>query len=177
MDVQSENLVSRLCGLRLPSILLDDTDGHKIDLSALAGLGVIYIYPRTSPADGTALPGWDVIPGARGCTPQSCAFRDHFAELRALGVRYLYGLSTQETAYQREAAARLHLPFALLSDAQLELASRLDLPSFVAGGEALLRRMTLIIQDGCIRHVFYPIPSPERNAEQVMDWLNGSRPR
>lgn len=171
MDIQSEDLVSRLHGLQLPAIFLTATNGDRIDLSALTGLSVIYIYPRTSPADGAALPNWDVIPGARGCTPQACAFRDHFAELKALGVQNLYGLSTQETDYQREAAQRLHLPFPLLSDARLKFAHALDLPTFKAGEDILLQRMTLIIRDGCIVHVLYPVSMPQRNAEEVIAWL------
>lgn len=171
MDVQTEDMVFRLQGLRLPSIILSTTNGETVDLSALMGISIVYIYPRTSPAKGTTLPDWDVIPGARGCTPQSCVFRDHFAELKALGVQSLFGLSTQDTAYQREAADRLHLPFPLLSDGDLNFANALDLPTFRAGQETLLRRMTFIIENGRIRHVFYPIAEPERNAEEVMAWL------
>lgn len=160
-----------LPGLQMPSIILPATDGNDVDLAGLDGLTVVYAYPRTSPADGRALDGWDAIPGARGCTPQSCAFRDHFAELKQLGVNHLFGLSTQDTDYQKEAAERLHLPFPLLSDSKLTLARTLDLPLFTAGGLTLLKRLTLIIENGRIQHVFYPVFPPERNAPDVIAWL------
>jgi len=113
-----------------------------------------------------------MIPGARGCTPQSCAFRDHFNELRALGVDHLFGLSTQDTAYQREAAERLHLPFPLLSDEKLELASAMKLPTFETSGMTLLKRLTLVIESGTVRHVFYPVFPPDRSATDVVEWLS-----
>jgi peroxiredoxin len=116
-----------------------------------------------------------MIPGARGCTPQSCAFRDHFAALRDLGVAHLYGLATQDTAYQREAAARLHLPFALLSDAELKLTRALDLPTFETHGMTLLKRFTLVIDDGVITHVFYPVFPPDQSVEVVLAWLEENR--
>ncbi len=111
-----------------------------------------------------------MIPGARGCTPQSCAFRDHFAELKKLGVQDVFGLSTQGTEYQREAAERLHLPFAILSDEDLKLTRAMNLPTFEAGG-TLLKRFTLVIKDGVIEKVFYPVFPPDRNAGDVIDWL------
>jgi len=115
-----------------------------------------------------------MIPGARGCTPQSCAFRDHYAELRRLGVDRLYGLSTQDTAYQQEAAERLQLPFPLLSDKRLEFAHALGLPTFEAGGMMLLKRCTLIVDNGRVAHVFYPVFPPDRNASDVIAWLTAS---
>jgi len=115
--------------------------------------------------------GWDGIPGARGCTPQSCGFRDHFAEMRKLGVAQLYGLSTQTTAYQREAVERLHLPFAILSDAELRLTHALTLPTFTVDGMVLIKRMAWIVDDGTITHVFYPVFPPDKNAEEVIAWL------
>lgn len=117
--------------------------------------------------------GWDAIPGARGCTPQSCGFRDHFAELRSLGVSRLFGLSTQDTAFQREAAQRLRLPFPLLSDERLALARPMRLPTFEAGGMALLKRLTLVLRDGVVERVFYPVFPPDRNAADVVAWLSG----
>jgi peroxiredoxin len=115
------------------------------------------------------------MPGARGCTPQSCAFRDLFAELKALGVAQLYGLSTQDTAYQREAVERLHLPFALLSDEMLKLAVALDLPTFRIADMVLLRRLTMIIDDGIITHVFYPVFPPDQSAAAVIAWLQDAK--
>ena len=167
---EDDGKAAHLIGMRLPSITLSATDGANVDLSQ-GGLTVIYAYPRTSPASG-AIEGWDAIPGARGCTPQSCAFRDHFAELKALGVERLFGLSTQDTEYQKEAANRLHLPFPLLSDSALLLAGALNLPFFTAGGMTLLKRLTLIIEAGQIQHVFYPVFPPDRNASDVIAWLS-----
>src|SRR6266481_5838904 len=138
---EDDGAARHLAGMRLPSLALAATDGAAVDLAKLAGRTVVYIYPRTG-RPGVALPeGWDAIPGARGCTPQSCSFRDHFAELRSLGVTHLFGLSTQDTDYQREAAARLHLPFAILSDAALQLTGALRLPTFTVDGMTLLKRM------------------------------------
>ncbi|MFK4259897.1 peroxiredoxin [Agrobacterium tumefaciens] len=168
---EDDGKAAHLIGMRFPSITLSATDGANVDLSQ-GGLTVIYAYPRTSPASGGAIEGWDAIPGARGCTPQSCAFRDHFAELKALGVERLFGLSTQDTEYQKEAANRLHLPFPLLSDSALLLADALNLPLFTAGGITLLKRLTLIIEAGQIRHVFYPVFPPDRNASDVIAWLS-----
>jgi peroxiredoxin len=164
-----------LTGLTLPQLALAATDGSSVDLATLRGRTIVYIYPRTG-VPGQALPdGWDMIPGARGCTPQSCSFRDHFAELQRLGVASLFGLSTQDTAYQREVVERLHLPFPILSDAALELARALRLPTFVAGGMTLLKRLTLVIDDGTITKVFYPVFPPDKSAEEVIGWLRSSR--
>jgi peroxiredoxin len=166
-----------LPGTRLPDLALMATDGTAVNLSRLAGRTVLYLYPRTG-RPGQALPeGWDAIPGARGCTPQSCAFRDHFAELKALGVAHLFGLSTQDTGYQREAAARLHLPFAILSDEKLAFARALALPTFEVAGMTLLKRMALVIDDGVVTTVFYPVFPPDKNAETVRDWLRASHDR
>lgn len=163
-----------LPGTRLPSVALAATDGRRVDLAALPGRVVVYAYPRTGQPGVDNPDGWDMIPGARGCTPQSCAFRDHFAELRGLGVSRLYGLSTQDTAYQREAAERLHLPFPLLSDADLHLTQVLRLPTFETSGMTLLKRLALVIDDGMISHVFYPVFPPDRNAEDVIAWLKST---
>ena len=162
-----------LPGSRVPSVPLPATDGSTVDLSALPGRAVVYAYPRTGPADEANPEGWDAIPGARGCTPQSCSFRDHFAELKALGVSHLFGLSTQDTAYQREAAERLRLPFPLISDQRLDLARAMRLPFFEAGGMALLKRLTLVLRHGVVEHVFYPVFPPDRSAADVVSWLSG----
>lgn len=168
---QDDGAARHLQGLALPSLSLAATDGSRVDLSKLAGRTVVYVYPRTG-VPGKAMPeGWDAIPGARGCTPQSCSFRDHFAELKRLGVAHLYGLSTQDTAYQREAVERLKLPFAILSDAGFELTRAIDLPTFAVAGMTLLKRMALVVDDGVIGKVFYPVFPPDKNAAEVIAWL------
>ncbi len=166
---------AHLVGMALPSIPLPSTGGGCVDLSRLGGRCVLYVYPMTGRPDQDLPAGWDMIPGARGCTPQSCAFRDHFAELKALGVDALFGLSVQDSAYQREAALRLHLPFALLSDAGLGFANALALPRMDVHGATLLRRLTMVIDAGQITKVFYPVFSPDRNAQDVIDWLRAGR--
>ena len=172
---EDDGAARHLAGMRMPSVALAATDGTQVDLAKLAGRTVVYIYPRTG-RPGVALPeGWDAIPGARGCTPQSCSFRDHFAELRGLGVAHLFGLSTQDTGYQHEAVERLHLPFAILSDAELRLTRALGLPTFVVAGMTLLKRMVLIIDDGAIAKVFYPVFPPDESAAVVVSWLRASR--
>lgn len=165
-----DGMARHLPGLPVAPISLPATSGQSIDLSALAGRSVVYCYPRTGRPDQEPPDGWNLIPGARGCTPQSCAFRDHYRELETLGGR-VFGLSTQDTDYQREAAERLHLPFPLLSDAQLEFASAMRLPAFEVQSMRLLKRLTLIIREGVVEHIFYPVFPPDRNAQQVVDWL------
>src|SRR5215472_9995987 len=150
-----------LVGMTLPDLALPATDGAPVNLSKLAGRTVVYLYPRTGVPGVDPPEGWDQIPGARGCTPQSCSFRDHFGELKRLGVAQLFGLSTQDTAYQREAAMRLHLPFTILSDADLRFARALSLPMFEVDGMTLIKRMTLVIDDGIIAKVFYPVFPPD----------------
>ncbi len=158
-------------GMRLPSVPLRSTQDRLVDLASLTGRTVVYCYPRTGRPDQDLPQGWNEIPGARGCTPQSCAFRDHYQELQALGARVL-GLSTQDTEYQREAVERLHLPFELLSDEHLALAHALRLPTFTVESMTLIKRLTLIITDGLIAKVFYPVFPPDKNAEEVISWLS-----
>jgi len=162
---------AHLEGAALPSLALGSTDGAPVDLAKLNGRTIVYAYPMTGRPDRSLPEGWDGIPGARGCTPQSCAFRDHYAEVKALGAAHLFGLSTQDTAYQKEAAERLHLPFALLSDESLAFARALNLPLMPVDGMTLMKRLTLILRDGRIEHVFYPVFPPDRNAADVMAWL------
>jgi peroxiredoxin len=171
---EDDGAARHLAGMRMPSVALAATDGTRVDLASLAGRTVVYIYPRTG-RPGQAMPtGWNAIPGARGCTPQSCSFRDHFNELRGLGVARIYGLSTQDSGYQREAVERLHLPFAILSDADLAIQRALRLPTFAVDGMVLLKRMALVIDDGVIAKAFYPVFPPDRNAADVIAWLQAA---
>ena len=159
-----------LTGMKIPDLSLASTRGDEINLSSLCGLTVIYIYPTTGRPDTRLPDGWDQIPGARGCTPQSCSFRDHHDELRKLNAE-VYGLSTQSTAYQQEAAERLHLPFALLSDEGLKLVEKLSLPTMEVEGKTLTMRTTLICDNGMITKVFYPVFPPDQNANEVINYL------
>jgi peroxiredoxin len=172
---QDDGAARHLPGTRLPDLALPATSGPPVNLSKLNGRAVVYIYPRTGVPGVDAPPGWDDIPGARGCTPQSCSFRDHFAELKALGVANVFGLSAQDADYQSEAAQRLHLPFPILSDAALKFARALNLPTFSAAGMTLLKRMALVIDNGTITKAFYPVFPPDKNAEEVIAWLRDSR--
>jgi peroxiredoxin len=168
---EDDGSARHLNGAKLPDLALPATDGSQIDLARLPGRTIVYAYPRTGEPGKPPPDGWDAIPGARGCTPQSCAFRDHFADLRKLGVNNLFGLSTQNSEYQREAVQRLHLPFPLLSDADLKFARALRLPTFTAAGMTLLKRLTLVIDGGVITKLFYPVFPPDKNAEDVLRWL------
>ena len=172
---QDDGAADHLTGIALPDLALPATSGGPVNLSKLAGRIVLYIYPRTGVPGVDLPPGWNDIPGARGCTPQSCAFRDHHAELKALGVAQVFGLSTQDTAYQQEAATRLHLPFAILSDEKLAFTKALRLPTFTVAGMTLLKRMALVIDNGKIVKVFYPVFPPDKNAEEVVAWIQASR--
>ena len=168
---QDDGACGHLTGTKVPALALASTRGRWVDLSTLAGTVVVYIYPRTGRPDQELPTGWNAIPGARGCTPQSCAFRDHYQKLKALGVSELFGLSTQDTAYQQEAVDRLHLAFELLSDEKLEFAQTLRLPMFEVDGMKLIKRITLIVRDGKIVKVFYPVFPSDRNADEVIEWL------
>jgi len=162
----------RLEGVNLPDIALPATDGSHVSLARRAGRVVVFAYPRTGEPGKPALAqDWDMIPGARGCTPQACAFRDLHGELIAAGAAGVFGLSTQDTDYQLEAATRLHLPFSLLSDAKLTLTKALGLPTMEVAGLILLKRLALIIDDGRIAKVFYPVFPPDKNAAEVRGWL------
>ena len=172
---QDDGACNHLTGTRLPRAALVSTSGRRVDLSSLKGTTVVYVYPRTGRPDQEMPPGWNAIPGARGCTPQSCAFRDHYQELQGAGASHVFGLSTQDTAYQREAVERLHLPFELLSDEQLAFAGALRLPTFDVAGMRLIKRMALIARDGVIIKVFYPVFPPDRNAGDVLAWLRERR--
>jgi peroxiredoxin len=160
-----------LKGMALPDLALPSTSGRQVNLSKIASPRiVIYAYPMTGRPDRQLPQGWDDIPGARGCTPETCGFRDHHAELAAAGAR-VYGLSTQDTAYQQELVARLGLPFSLLSDDALALTRALTLPTFQVAGLTLMKRLTLLIDDGVVSHVWYPVFPPDRHADDVLDLL------
>jgi peroxiredoxin len=170
-----DGAADHLTGAQLPPVELPATDGSTVGLAALDGRTVIYAYPWTGrPGEPLLVDDWDLIPGARGCTPETCGFRDHHAELAAAGAG-VYGLSTQDTAYQRELVERLGLPFAILSDEQLELTRALALPSFEVAGQTLIKRLTLVADRASIRHVFYPVFPPDRHAAEVLAWLRANR--
>ncbi len=169
-----DGAASHLVGLNLPSIQLNSTDGISVNLNNFTGWSVIYFYPMTGQPEVSLPEGWDSIPGARGCTPQSCSFRDHFDELAVLNVK-VYGLSTQTSAYQLEAKTRLHLPFTLISDSQLQLKSVLTLPTFEVGKLELYKRLTIIMNNNKIVKVFYPVFPPDKNAKDVIAWLKSNR--
>ncbi len=168
---QDDGAARHLPGAQVPSVSLPATDGEDYDLASLAGRTIVYAYPWTGrPGEPLLSENWDLIPGARGCTPETCGFRDHHAELQELGAK-LFGLSTQSPEYQRELAERLALPFSILSDQGLELTRALDLPTFDIAGQTLIKRLTLVIADGTIDHIFYPVFPPDRHAGEVVRWL------
>jgi len=161
--------------LIIPDLKLNSTDDTTVSLSNLKGITVIYVYPMTG-VPGKELPeGWDEIPGARGCTPQSCSFRDNFSKLKKLGIDNIFGLSTQSTGYQKELATRLHLPYPILSDEKLEFAKMLNLPTFKVLNMNLLKRITLILKDNKIIKYFYPIFPPTKNIEDVINFFEKSK--
>jgi peroxiredoxin len=167
---EDDGAARHLPGMRVPAVALQATDGAEVRLDAVPGRSVVFAYPRTGRPGEQSLGGdavWDAIPGARGCTPQACAFRDEHSRFEALGVR-VFGLSTQTPADQAEAAERLHLPYPLLSDARLELARALELPTFEVEGVTLLRRHTLFLRDGVIEQVQYPVFPPDGAAEAAL---------
>lgn len=172
---QDDGACAHLQGTKLPAVRLQATGGGTVDVSRLKGTTVIYIYPRTGRPDEPSPPGWNEIPGARGCTPQSCAFRDHYAELKQAGAAQVFGLSAQSSADQREAVERLHLPFDLLSDEKLEFARALRLPTFEVAGMTLIKRITLIARDAKIERLFYPVFPSDRNAGDVLAWLTQNK--
>jgi len=167
-----DGAAAHLAGVALPALALPATDGTSVDLSALKGRVVLFAYPRTGrPGEIAPVDDWDMIPGARGCTPHTCAFRDLFKDLTAAGARHVFGLSTQDTAYQREMVARLHVPFPVLSDSTLALTRALRLPTMEVAGLTLIKRLALVIDDARIVQVFYPVFPPDRNAADVLAWL------
>ena len=171
-----DGAADHLVGMIMPAIGLRATDDAVVDLSALKGRTVVFAYPRTGePGKASLVEDWDMIPGARGCTPQACSFRDLFGELKAAGAAHVFGLSTQSNAYQTEMASRLHLPFAVLSDEKLELTGALRLPTMEIAGLTLIKRLAMIVDDARITHVFYPVFPPDRNSADVLAWLRANR--
>jgi peroxiredoxin len=172
-----DGAADHLLGLAMPDVALPSTDGRPVRLTEpTAERTVVYAYPRTGQPGAPPLTAdWDLIPGARGCTPESCAFRDHHADLRALSAD-VYGLSTQDTAYQREAVERLGLPFPLLSDEDFRLTEAVGLPTFEVAGHTLLKRLTFVVRNGRIGHVWYPVFPPDTHAASVVRWLRQQRP-
>ena len=168
---QTGSLQQRLFGQHMPDFALPTTSRRPVSVAALEGTTVLYAYPRTSPPGGTAIPGWDQIPGAKGCTPQSCGFRDLHADLLAAGATRMFGLSVQDTEYQQEVKVRLDLPFDLLSDADFMLCGALDLPTFDAAGMTFLERFSMIVNAGRIAHVAHPIADPTGDAEHILSTL------
>lgn len=160
-----------LNNLSLPSVKLSTTNDEIIDFSSIKGRVVVYLYPMTGQPDKALPDGWDDIPGARGCTPQSCSFRDHYSELKAHNTS-VYGLSTQNTQYQQEAVNRLHLPFPLVSDSSLEFIHALNIPTMEVDGMILSKRITLIANNGVIEKMFYPVFPPNENVNQVLSYLD-----
>jgi peroxiredoxin len=169
---EDDGAADHLVGTAMPHLALPSTGGRAVALDELGpGRTVLYVYPLSG-KPGVDLPErWDSIPGARGCTPEACSFRDHYAELQAAGASAVYGLSSQSSEYQAELAERLRLPFEILSDEHHELVAALHLPTFTAGGELLYKRLTMIVTAGRIEHVFYPIFPPNRHAAEVLGWL------
>lgn len=169
---EDDGAADHLPGKELPEISLSATDGTTVAIQELPRRTIIYIYPLTGRPDRDVIPeGWEDVPGARGCTPESRGFRSQYDELRSNGVGKVFGLSTQSTEYQREAHERLELPFEMLSDAEWELATELDLPRFTIEGEEYLKRMTLVLFDGRIERVFYPVFPPDEHASEVLEWV------
>jgi peroxiredoxin (alkyl hydroperoxide reductase subunit C) len=167
-----DGAAAHLKGAAVPHVPLKATDAAMVDLSALQGRVVVFAFPRTGePGKPSLVDDWDLIPGARGCTPQTCSFRDLFEDLRGAGADHVFGLSTQDHAYQRAMAERLHLPFTVLSDETLALTRALDLPTMQVAGLTLIKRLALIVDDGRITHLFYPVFPPDRNGGDVLAWL------
>jgi len=165
-----DGAASHLHGIGFPRLALPATNGANVDLAATPGRLVIYIYPMTGRPSVPLPDGWDSIPGARGCTPQSCSFRDHYSELQSLNTS-VFGLSAQTSEYQKEARDRLHLPFELLSDSGLRLKQLLRFPTFTVADKELYKRLTLVVENGRIQKVFYPVFPPDQSADEVLAWI------
>ncbi|CAN9095226.1 hypothetical protein CC77DRAFT_801446 [Alternaria alternata] len=172
---QDDGACSHLKGSQIPSVCLASTADDQLDVATCSGLTILFCYPRTGAPGETITEDWNSIPGARGCTPQACSFRDEMAQLRDLGVKHVFGLSTQDTAYQKEAKDRLHLPYELLSDENLQFANALKLPTFTWKNQTLIKRCALAVKDGIIIKIWYPVFPPDSNAKDVVEWLAGRK--
>ena len=171
---EDDGATRHLAGKQVANVALPSTAGGEVSLAKLSGRTVLFVYPMTG-TPGVALPeGWDAIPGARGCTPHTCAFRDLHADLTTAGAAAVFGLSTQTLAEQQATVERLHLPFPLLSDAALALARAMTLPTMQVEGKTMIKRLALIVDNGTITHVFYPVFPPDRNAADVLAWLKAN---
>lgn len=167
-----DGAASHLPGRSVPSVTLTATDGTTVDLSNIVGRVVVYCFPKMGRSAEEKDPdGWSKIPGAYGCTQESCSFRDHYQELRDLGTNEVFGLSLQPSDYQRDARDRVNLPFELLSDADCEFTRQLQLPTFEVEGETYHKRLTMVLSDGNIEHIFYPVFPPDEHANEVIEWL------
>ena len=169
---QDDGSSAHLPGLKIPQLALTTTAGSTVDFSSLTGRSVIFCYPKTGLPGKEPPAAWNEIPGARGCTPQNCGFRDEYVNLQRAGVKQLFGLSTQSSSYQQEAAQRLDLPYLLVSDEKLALTHALNLPTFDFEGETLIKRLTLIVDDGVITHILYPVFPPDKSAADTLGWIN-----
>ncbi|KAK5121231.1 hypothetical protein LTR85_005397 [Meristemomyces frigidus] len=170
---EDDGACDHLEGLTFPSLSLPSTAGDTVDPASLSGLSILFCYPRTGAPNENIPAEWNEIPGARGCTPQACSFRDASKEFLELGVSHIFGVSTQDTSYQLEIKERVHLPYQLLSDERLEMARALKLPTFGYQGKTLIKRLTLAVEDGKIVHVWYPVFPPDKSASEVLIWLKG----
>jgi peroxiredoxin len=174
---QDDGAARHLAGMSMPDIPLAATDATVVSLAKVPGRVVVFAYPRTGiPGQPSLVDDWDMIPGARGCTPQTCAFRDLHKVLVSAGSNRVFGLSTQDPEYQREAADRLHLPFPLVSDEKLALVNAIQLPTMQVAGATLIKRLAMVIDAGKVSKVFYPVFPPDRNASDVLAWLEQNRP-
>ena len=173
---QDDGACAHLPGLKMPQLALPTTAGSTVDFSSLTGRSVIFCYPKTGLPGKEPPAAWNEIPGARGCTPQNCGFRDEYVNLQRAGVKHVFGLSSQTSSYQQEAAERLHLPYLLVSDETLGLTHALNLPTFDFDSETLIKRLTLIVDDGVITHVFYPVFPPDKSAADTLAWVNQHPP-
>jgi peroxiredoxin len=172
---KDDGATNHLLNMALPSIVLQTTSNTKVDISTLSGLTILFTYPRTGGPSETIPDAWNAIPGARGCSPQACSFRDALSTLRSKGVSHIYGLSTQDTAYQQEAKERLHLSYDLLSDEGMEFVKGVKMPTFTWEGGELVKRSILAIEGGKVVKVWYPVFPSDASARLVDEWLDAGR--